>query len=395
MVSLCVIFVFSMIDYWILRMLLSDKIGRKIVLVPFLVVLLFSITDFGLYLNRYIFTAVFLFFLSLFFLSLHNNQRVSLAIIFYALVIVFLFLLNHFFSSHYNGLLMIPIVSFIVFYSLRSRCLNLKKLLDFSIKSFLIFILLVSIFEIFVKLTGSDLFNYSAFIKDYGDRRFDVLRVRALFGSSLSTAALSIFFIIYFLLFSRSNTFILLSLSIILLSGSRTAIVVLLFMLICLFLKSVCQGYLSKSSILMVGIAFLSIVMIVVFTPIGNIALRSLSISMDDSFTGRSSTTILTLLDLLDQIPYSLFIGLQTSWISDSAITSIMASSGILSFTLFIALWIYLLLNTQLSLYFKVVTLFAFILGATMIGDFFVPVVSFLYFLTFLIYGRIKVADYE
>ncbi len=115
---------------------------------------------------------------------------------------------------------------------------------------------------------------------------------------------------------------------------------------------------------------------------------RATNITLDESFYGRGSTSVETLVNLIYELPMSLFYGLNNSYISDSAFTSIAATSGLFAAVLILFYLIYLLIKTKLSNIKKLFFIFIILIGMSMIGDFIVPSVLFLYFITFLIYAN-------
>jgi hypothetical protein len=126
--------------------------------------------------------------------------------------------------------------------------------------------------------------------------------------------------------------------------------------------------------------------------------MRSISISFDQSFLGREGTSIKTLFLLLDDLPSSLIFGLETHWVSDSALVSIAAKNGIIPLLVFLIIILHQLFMLNIISFYKIVIILIFLLGSMMIGDFFVPSVTFLYILTFLVYKNTpsdSVVEYE
>src|SRR5690606_19410144 len=114
---------------------------------------------------------------------------------------------------------------------------------------------------------------------------------------------------------------------------------------------------------------------------------RALTVTADASFLGRSDTSLVSLYKLSEQIPSSLFFGLKGDFVSDSAFVSIMAGSGVFAFLSFIFYALYSLFQCHgIKFSSKIILLIVFLLGASMIGDFFIPIVSTLWFLLFFTY---------
>lgn len=345
-----------------------------------------AITDFGLYLSANLTIIIFILFLLAYLMGALGHFRVNIAFLIYGVCIALSININSIYYSSFNYLLLVPLISHIIFsVILRSR-LDLIRLFDSFVRILLIIYIFVAIFEIAVKINGYQYFNYIEFIRSYGDMRLDVLRVRTLFGSSLSTAAIAIFFTIYFFIFKRSVFFIGLSLALVLLSGSRTGFVIFILLAFYNILKISRKGKISIFGLVAALASSIGIFLVVYLSPVGRIAARSTNVVMDASFSGRSSTTVDTFFNIIFELPSSFFIGLQVDYLSDSAITSIMAGSGVFAFLCFFLFLMYLLSLVSLRNPDKAVIFVVFLLGSLMIGDFFVPAVTFMYVLAFLTY---------
>lgn len=360
-----------------------------------LFVLFLSCTEFFPYMSRvFYFPLVFVF--SLFFFVLFIKPKLKWHIIIYSLSVFLLLLIFLINGERVNGLLLFPVLSYFS-YTILYRSMDneeVKTVFDVLLKFIIIFLILFSLFEILTKLNILSFSYYSDFIENYGDRRFDVLRTRVLWGSSLSSSAVGIFFAFYFSLVRKNIPFLLVTFIYIILTGSRTGTVLFVLLLFVSLTKywSFWRLRLSKKtclSLFFMAPFFMSTLIWMLNSSIGRIVNRAFTIKADDSFTGRSNTTGAVFDRLLSELPGSLFWGLKnTSWISDSAFTSIAAQSGILLLFVFLGYLFYLLFNTSLDAITKIIFIIVATLGGWTIGDFFIPVVTFLYTLTFLIYEK-------
>lgn len=356
------------------------------------VTLFISITDFLLYTNKYLFLTLFILIFIHFSLKVKSIDK---HIIIYSLLICSLFLINYIIDQSFNSLLFMPILGYLFYTILIKMDINKYLVIDNIIKGIVLISLFFAIIELLVKLNFIDINIIKDFIINYGDQRIDVLRVRIFYGSSLSTATLTVFLSFYFIYFKKNSFFLFLTFIIILLSGSRTAfgIFVMLFIFNTFINKDFFIYTLSiKKSRLIVTclICIISVAGIIYSwdSVMFKILHRATNITLDESFYGRGSTSVETLVNLIYELPMSLFYGLNNSYISDSAFTSIAATSGLFAAVLILFYLIYLLIKTKLSNIKKLFFIFIILIGMSMIGDFIVPSVLFLYIITFLIYAN-------
>lgn len=366
---------------------------NRYVLLFFLVFI--SFTDFFSFISKVFYFPVLLVFV-IYMYSLIIDKKLKQHIIFYGLSLLSLVLMFFLKRGNINGLIFIPVFVFftyvIVCRSIKKECM--KVIFDCFLKLIVLFLLAVSFFEILTKLNMVSFSYYSDFINNYGDMRFDVLRTRVLWGSALSSASVGIFLMFYFSLVRKDFTFLFLTFFYIILTGSRTAIVLFILMLFVSLIKS-CSFWslrLSRKTFFSL-ISLLPFVMLafvwLLDSSVGRIVNRAFTIKADASFSGRENTTGAVLEKLLASLPESLFWGLtNTNWISDSAFTSIAAQSGILPLCLFLGYLCFLLFKSSLDYITKITVFIVSILGGWTIGDFFIPAVTFLYTLTFLIYEK-------
>ena len=342
------------------------------------------LSDIGIFFSRGFSPLLVVFFLAVRFILKGASVRITFLTYFVCLGMIFS--LNPYGTSL---LLITPIIAYI-FCVTQSVHLWRPDEFDGSIKVITFFILIVCVVEFFVKLSLVNLEFYKSFIIKYGDMRFDVLRSRSIFASSLGTASVAIALTFYWSIISPSISLFLLAFLISLLSGSRTSFVIIMLLLVVskispLYLDTVRQ--LSRK-ILAIFLTFVLLISASQFFPESNviaIVQRSFRIVMDASFTGRAGTSGATTSALFGDLPESLIWGLQgQTWISDSTFTSIAAKSGVLSLIFFLGLIFSLLIESRLSMKNKIVFSAMCALGASMIGDFFVPSVLFLYVVFFL-----------
>jgi len=366
----------------------------------FICILFLSMSDLFIYITTYFYmVGFFVVLLSFVIVKLKNNQ-LNYPYVLYFICILFIQLASLIDYEWLSFLLFVPLFSYMSFSSFLKnnyRCVEVfSKAVWFSL---LIFIT-ISLVELMVKLSIIEFPLYKDFILDYGDGRLDVLRVRSIYGSSLSAAALSIFFIIYYSFFNVSRMGLLLSVLGMLLTGSRTA-----FVLMCIvFLSVVIVNFKSNirsfiaGKVVLVVIFSTSVFVFLLYFGLEDLFMRSITISFDQSFLGREGTSIKTLFLLFDDLPSSLVFGLETHWVSDSALVSIAAKNGIIPLLLFLIIILHQLFMLNVISFYKMVVVLIFLLGSMMIGDFFVPSVTFLYITTFLVYKNVSsgsVVEYE
>ena len=372
-------------------MLINNAFNYNNKIIFLLTLLWLSITDFGLFLNPFGAPLILSFFVILQVQRLPKIKTVSYVILTYSACIIISLALNLTFNNNFNNLLIIPVLAYVVLKISKHADIEVKLILDKYLKLIVLLTIFLSITELYFKISGNQIIPFhDSFINNFGDRRYDVLRARSFFGSSLSTAALSTFFSIYFFVFQKSNTYILLTGLLILLTGSRTAFV--LFSLIALFayLKNFrFNKKIQKLNLMRIAYfySFIGIATVAIAgSQISHIARRALTISIDASFLGRASTTGSTYLEIINQLPRTIFVGVEGNFVSDSALISIVAGSGIFAFVVFLCLLVYLIFSTERKVLDKFLVCGVFILGSLMIGDFFIPAVTFLYVITFIAY---------
>jgi hypothetical protein len=233
----------------------------------------------------------------------------------------------------------------------------------------------------------------SDYLKNSGAKRIDVLRARGPFGSPLSLSAVAVYLAFYSLYIHKSLLGFIGSIIIILLSGSRTALVICFI----LFLSTISLRKIAVKKIVC-GFLVMAILFSIFFYYADKLGLTKLmdrvltlesyKISNDSSFLGRSNTTVNTSILILEQMPQTFFFPLNSKFVSDSAIVSMIAGSGmflVVNFLAFLFLKIsYLKINRSRKLIFA----FCVVLLALMVGDAFVPAVSFYLFLVLYHYPK-------
>lgn len=371
-------------------------LNRELLNFTFFILIFLSVTDFFIFLSPMVFAAFFLLFLFIAFCNIIKfGGRVNVFLLMYVVISLALFAINYIVDSGFNMVLFVPLIAYCFVFSFRGFSL---ESLDNAVRFIVWLFLLVSVVEIMAKLNFINFSLYKDFIESYGDMRPDVLRVRTLFGSSLSTAALTIFLSFYFLFVKKSYLYVFLVVIIIMLSGSRTAFVLFSFLFLSVFflnrnmflysfkLKPVYVFLLSIS-----GAFLISAIYVAFEIGIGHIISRTFSVTADESFTGREDTTAATFYRLFDEMPASIFLGVDSTFLSDSAFISIAAVSGVLALIMYVALFFYFFVTSRFSRAAILVYSVVFFLGGAVIGDFLVPAVSLLYFVTFLVLIRDKV----
>lgn len=363
--------------------------------------LFLAFTDFFPFLSK-VFILPLILVLLLFSHVLFNKPYIKRHLMIYIFLFLGLILVLLLRKTSFNGLMLSPILSYITAVVFRDLIKDKYIEINFDVflKYIVVFLLFFSVLEVLIKLNILELDFYKDFILNYGDGRLDVLRTRVLWGSPLSSAAVGIFLTFYFSLIRKNLAFIGLVFFYIALTGSRTAIVLFFIMVVAMLIKkrSLWQLSFSKRSFFTMILSMPVFIFIFVFllsSSVGEVVTRSFTIKADLSFTGREDTTGVVLDRLLSSLPDSLFWGLANDdWVSDSAFTSIAAHSGVLLLFLFVGYVFVLLFNTRLGSITKFTFVFITILGGSTIGDYFIPVVSFLYTLTFLIYEKNSTCNY-
>ncbi len=354
--------------------------------VYFLCLLLFSISLSDLFKFYYSFfvLAPFLLLSVIGFIFILNTKAPLLnEVVGYFLIISILYLYSASFGYGYSYLVFVPLISYVSVIIWGERY-NAFSYFSCVIKVLLFSFLIFGGIELLVKLNFLHLSYFSDFIINYGDGRIDVLRMRSFFGSPLSAAAICVFFAFFFIFFEVSALYLSLVFFLVILTGSRTGVI--LIVLMCLYspsrLFSMVKriGYFGMLSVLMLLISS----SYYVWDYMSDIFLRAFSFSFDESFQGRSNTTLDTIGKIFDMFPMSLFQGIPVGWISDSAVVSIAAESGVITALIFVSYFIYnIWLLRLLSFWDRAVLSALFILCMLIIGDFFVPMITYLFFLVF------------
>ncbi len=372
-------------------MCLGDKI-----MALFLFFVTLSVTDFIVIQYPFITIIMVVLLLVLFFLQLDKEKyriylKKSIVIYFFSYnCCLGLFLVSSI-TPNPNSLLVMPFVAYLTFILLLKKDKGLL-ILDYSLKLFLIVLIVVAIIELFVKFGILELPFYENFLLNVGEKRLDVFRVRTLFGSSLSVSAICIVLMIYFMYLKKSLFFIVLNLLLILLSGSRTPIVISVILFIGYFISKSNFFTINKKNIFIIIVSFFSVPYFLYYLVSINermllIFSRGFDIAVDDSVRGREDTTIKTFLLILENFPNTLFGGLKEAWVSDSAFISIMATSGIIITILYLVYIVYLIKNIQvLKSLRKSVIILCFLLAGFMVGDLLIPASSYCLFLILFIY---------
>lgn len=325
---------------------------------------------------------------------LDNSKRlvVRIDILSYVILLFTFIVVLLFYKTSFNGLLFVPLIVYMLYFIL-NKFIDLKLVLDNVLKFTIIFLILFSLIEVAVKVNLFHFPIYEDFIQNYGDKRLDVLRTRVLWGSSLSSAAIGIFFSFYFTLVKKNYLFLAFTFFYIVLTGSRTAIVLCLFCIFvyCIQNRMFWRGIIRKRTLLsltMLSLIGITIGSILFDSVVSKIVKRAFTIKLDNSFTGRADTTMDVFHRLIADLPDTLFWGVQGDWISDSAFMSIAAQSGILLMLTFVLYIYFLLYKSSLNSIKKLAFIILSILGGMTIGDFYIPAASFLYIITFSIYSK-------
>lgn len=311
------------------------------------------------------------------------NKKASIYVLAYTFLIFLITAIN---MGNINWMLVVPLIAWL-FVSSFTRVNHAFDVITAGAKCLTILIFFVCIFELFTKFNFISLSIYTNFITEYGDQRFDVLRTRSLFGSPLSTAALSIVAFFFWTHVRPSFKFALVAFIIALLSGSRTAFI----LCVSIFIFSPLAKFLIIRQFTYIKTIIMAPVVLVIFYAFDevnfdyfdrlySIIIRALTPQFDASFLGRADTSLLTLYALIQDLPLSLFVGIDEPMISDSAFISVSANSGIIAAASHLFLILVFLFKSILPIKSKAVLFVVLILGGSMIGDMFVPAVSFLLF---------------
>jgi hypothetical protein len=319
-----------------------------------------------------------------------QSKVIDETVVVYFILFVIGVSINFLSKERINGVLLIPIFSYMCFYIQKHN--SYRDALYLFSKIIIVFLIIFSLIELFVKLNFVQLPWMYVYLKDSGAKRIDVLRLRGPFGSPLSLSTTAVYLFFYSLYIHRDLLCFYGSIFIVLMSGSRTAFIICFMMVLSTFL-------LRKISVKkLIYSLFVAVIMIcVVFYSADRLGLtnildrvisfKSYDITRDESFLGRNNTTVYTARLIFERIPRTLFFPFDAQYISDSAIVSLIAGSGlflVMNFIIFLLKKIiYLRINHRIKLLFG----FLIFLLAFMVGDAFVPAASF-YLCSILYYNK-------
>jgi hypothetical protein len=318
--------------------------------------------------------------LSFFFvISVLHSKRLDKIVLIYFILFIEGVLISFLSKGSVNGTLLVPIFSYMCFYIQKQNGYRVDLSLFSNI--IIIFLICFSLIELFVKLNYVQLTWMHDYLINSGSKRIDVLRLSGPFGSPLSLSALAVY-LFFYSLYIRKNSFCFCgSIAIVLLSGSRTAFVICII----LYLSTISLKNIEKKTLYTF---FVIIVIICAAFYYANklglthilsrvISLQSYNILRDESFLGRSNTTVNTALLILEQMPRTLFLPLNSQYISDSAIISLIAGSGLFLVMNFIVFLLRKISYLKKRNRIKLIFIFMIFLLAFMVGDAFVPAASF------------------
>lgn len=376
--------------------------GYRILAVICLATIATLLSDYALYLFGYlpIITALFL---ATIIAVLRGGLSAKKEIIFYSLIIIGICIINITYSGYFNGVLFSPILAYLVYKAFVFKRLDDKAICDMFYHLIVLCLVVFSVLELMVKLDIMTNKLIRELILNTGDGRLDVLRIRSPFGSPLSLAALLFVLLIYFVIVSRHRIMTAVVLILLILTGSRTSFVSGVFLLVFEWLVApVLRGKISLRVFLWFSIGIGSIYGVIdLLRNMSDgkletlaervLVLDSYNLFSDASFLGRADTTVLTFTRIVEDFPYTLLFGLSDqSYVSDSAIVSLMAGSGIIATLVFLYYFYYRIFKMHIAYYSKFVLVLLFLLQALMIGDAFVPFVSFCFFLMTFVFEERK-----
>ena len=367
--------------------------------------LVLSSSDFGIYLfGKYLF--VLLLTITLFLTVKHLKDRALTVFVLYFSAVSILAVINIYVRSRFNFVAFSPVVAFLMYLALQPKP-KYYALKSVDLVCLLIVPALMAV-ELAAKVRQEDIAMMGELIQNTGAGRFDVLRLQVPFGSPLSLASLFLAASLVYLLFYRSfwRASIILALS--LMTGTRTVV----FLILIVFSVTVVIEYVGDRDVsrqrlwndfraLLVPVV-LSVVVFLIppygassvwIATIGRIfAPSSFVVTQDASFMGRGETTGYGLVEVFQKPDSMIFFGGENILPSDSALLSIAQQSGILSAILLFGMFILLIICTEISVFRKLVLLFAFIVAALMMGDAIVPPAALIYLVTFISFGAKKFA---
>jgi len=377
---------------------ISQSNLQKALIIFLTLIVSFFLSEYGAYLGLQVmapFAAILMFgwrYLS------RGNISIKKWIILYSIIMMILALMNIQNGSKFNFVVFTPVISYFLLFSFKDH--KIEKLENFSISLLYIFIIPAIILELIVKLRFLDVSIVNHFITQSGDARLDVLRIKSPFGSPLSLSSMCFAMIFYFSVFTCRKKEIVILFIILIMTGSRTSLIASIIFI--MFLYSMYA--LSRGRKIIVN--FRKIVWILPFIIIfltgsiyyldrigmGDIVTRVLSlqsydIGHDESFLGRSNTTVSTILTVFDDLPKSLFVGQDQNLISDSSVVTISAQSGLLTAIIFLLTFFMSVAKLNISMPYKIGFSVLFLLLLLMVGDAVVPLISFFYFLVFFVHS--------
>jgi hypothetical protein len=223
------------------------------------------------------------------------------------------------------------------------------------------------------------------YITNIGSKRIDVLRAHGPFGSPLSLSAIATYLVFYSLYIKKSAIFSCGAIIILILSGSRTAMIICFI----LFLSTISFKSISIKKVIY-ALLIISIPILFIFYFANELGLNGIidrifsinnyNIFTDESFKGRENTTIRTIALIWQQMPYTIFSPLKGNYVSDSAIVSMIAGSGLFLIINFFIILFAQTYKSPFKIKAKFLLLFSIIMLALMVGDAFVPAASFYLF---------------
>jgi hypothetical protein len=345
----------------------------------------FLLTDFALYYFPQL-KIIYWMFLALFFvLSVLYAKRIDKTAVLYFLLFVVGVSISFLAGKGTNGALLVPLFSYMCFHIQNREGGNLSLFSNIIV----IFLILFSLTELFVKLNFVQIPWMYTYLAESGAKRIDVLRLRGPFGSPLSLASLAVYLVFYSVIVHKNLFCLYGSMGVILLSGSRTAFIISIFML----LSTVSAKKIIKQ---LPRIIFIITIAACVISYYANafglthildrlISLESYNVARDESFLGRSNTTLYTASLIFKTMPRTLFLPLDSQYVSDSAIISLIAGSGLFLVGNFIVFLLRKIAYLDVKPRIRLLFVFAVFLMACMVGDAFVPAASF-YLYTVLFY---------
>lgn len=367
-------------------------------------------SDYGIYLAGplpYAFVVACIFVL----LILSRRIAPTRSILIYSMVVVPLSALNIAAGSGFNFVLLVPIVSYIAISAGPGReTMRGDFLILLDIIVFLIIPVLLAA-ELYVKLTGSEFLVFKELIENTGQGRFDVIRMQSPFGSPLSLAAFCVAAAAIYIFFYESLVRLSFVLAISIMTGTRTTSFLLIIMMVVFVLMLILRNHraelqfwlalIFRACFPVFAVAVIVYSFSAIFSPLTwnstfarVFGYSSFDIMRDESFVGRSDTTLLGASEIIDHAASSagmwrVFIyGMPGQQAMDSALVSIAWESGLIASLSFFVLFFYLLFKSDISLIFRCVFGLVFLITVFMMGDAVVPPVSLVYFAALYLFCR-------